>query len=225
MLLIHADPGARSAFIAAWLNNTLSGGAFDVGLSDAATHIKVHNLTDRRMLSNHLGTSIRIQPTFARLSLHCLLFLRKNVYVQQPDFTRDEHSLETFSKIWGFIKNIFEEHSKTDPTLYNYVINFEDTFDINALCDLYAKVNGRMPAQDEIDKAIATNASSNIHLDKNHACSIAAELYKVEQQHQLLESQRHWSIVDVYKTAPTTELFDTVIGNVQQDQYTRNEYV
>lgn len=43
-LLIHADPGARSVFVAAWLTNCLTRLAFDSGASLCPSYRKIHNI-------------------------------------------------------------------------------------------------------------------------------------------------------------------------------------
>jgi hypothetical protein len=77
-LLIHADPGARSGFIAAWLNDNLEFAGFDVGTTANTFFKKIHQLENFDHLTKFSGTRIRIKPTFDMLALHLLLFLRKN---------------------------------------------------------------------------------------------------------------------------------------------------
>jgi hypothetical protein len=76
-LLIHADPGARSGFVAAWLTNKLDSVTFDVGLELCPDFVKIHKLTDYNQIKNFNGTTIRIQPQVEFIDLLCLLFLRK----------------------------------------------------------------------------------------------------------------------------------------------------
>jgi len=107
-LLIHADPGARGGFVAAWLTNRLSRLAFDSGAVLRPTFRKIHKLDNVNDIKNFIGTKIRIRPRIDSIDLHSLLFLRKNVYLQIPNFTQDEFSLETFTKLTHFSKEIFE---------------------------------------------------------------------------------------------------------------------
>lgn len=90
-LLIHADPGARSGFVAAWLTNCLTRLEFDVGQSLRSKFVKIHQLPNPESIKNHQGIKIRIKPCLSTVDLLALLFLRKNVHVQFPNFTKDEY--------------------------------------------------------------------------------------------------------------------------------------
>jgi hypothetical protein len=193
MLLIHADPGARSGFIAAWLTNKLSKLAFDSGVGLLPIYHKIHNLDDVGTLKNHLGIKIRVKPSIATIDLHSLLFLRKNVHVQLPDFTRNEYSLETFTKLHHFSKEILEWDHELDYDLYDVVINFADTFDNNFMINLYVSVNGVDPSPE--------------------IC------FEQEQALDLKEEHRFWSIVDVYNTTSVDQLYDTVLQSIVPSNY------
>ena len=128
-LLVHADPGARSGFLAAWLTNKLDRATFDSGLALTPRFKKIHRLITPNDILTFDGVKIRIKPTLESIDLHSLLFLRKNVHPQIPDFTRDEYSLDTFSKLVRFSNEIFRWDSELDYSLYDYVLHFDQTFD------------------------------------------------------------------------------------------------
>lgn len=218
-LLIHADPGARSGFIAAWLTNRLTKLAFDSGIRLAPQFSKIHVLNDVEVLKNFVGTKIRVRPSIETIDLHSLLFLRKNVYTQIPEFTRDEYSLETFTKLAHFSQEIFDWDSELDYSLYDIVLNFSDTFNHDYMIDLYKKVVGIDPTQDMIDMLIKTNELNNIAIDKNHACSILKLTLMKEQQLGLKEEHRFWSIVDAYNSTPVDQLYDTVLKLIAPSNY------
>ena len=218
-LLIHADPGARSGFVAAWLTNKLDCVTFDVGLELCPEFVKIHKLTNDKQIKNFSGTTIRIQPQVEFIDLLCLLFLRKNIYPQIPNFTRDEYSLETLTKLVEFSKEIFEWNAELDYSLYDYVITFNDTFDTERMIDLYKKINNQDPTTKLIDILIKTNELNNIILDKNHACSILKLTILKELELGLKEQHRFWSIVDIYNNTPVSELYDSVSESIDPKNY------
>jgi hypothetical protein len=218
-LLIHADPGARSGFIAAWLTNRLTTLAFDSGASNRPRHTKIHKLQDVNMLKKFSGTKIRVRPSIESIDLHSLLFLRKNVYEQVPEFTRNEYSLETFTKLTHFSQEIFEWDSELDYSLYDIVLNFADTFDHKYMIDLYKQINNIYPTEQMIDMLLATNDLNNILIDKNHACSILKLCLAKEMELGLKEQYRFWSIVDVYNSTPIDQLYNTVSESIFPGNY------
>jgi len=218
-LLIHADPGARSGFVAAWLTNRLTKLAFDSGASLHPQFCKIHVLNNVEVLKNFVGTKIRVRPSIETIDLHSLLFLRKNVYSRIPEFTRDEYSLETFTKLTHFSQEIFQWDSELDYSLYDIILDFAHTFDNDYMISLYKKVVGVNPTQSMIDMLIKTNELNIIPIDKNHACSIVKLCFMQEQHLVLKEEHRFWSIVDVYNTTPVDRLYDTVLQLIVPENY------
>jgi hypothetical protein len=218
-LLIHADPGARSGFVAAWLTNRLSKLAFDSGASLRPPYFKIHKLENVNDIKNFVGTKIRIRPQIESIDLHSLLFLRKNVYLQIPDFTRDEFSLETFTKLTHFSQEIFAWNQELDYSLYDIVMDFADTFDNDFMVALYKKVVGTDPPNDTIDMLAKTNELNCIPIDQNHACSILKLCLAQEQKLGLKEEHRFWSIVDVYNTTAIDQLYTTVLKSIAPSNY------
>ena len=209
-LLIHADPGARSGFVAAWLTNRLSKLAFDSGAGLRPSYLKIHKLDNANDIKNFTGIKIRVRPAVDSIDLHSLLFLRKNVYEQIPNFTRDEYSLETFTKLTHFSQEIFGWDHELDYSLYDIVIDFADTFNNDFMIALYKKVVGTDPTSHMINMLIKTNELNCIPIDQNHACSILKLCFIREQQLGLKEEHRFWSIVDTYNATPVDQLYDTV---------------
>jgi hypothetical protein len=218
-LLIHADPGARSGFVAAWLTNKLSKLTFDSGASLNPPFRKIHKLDNVADLTKFTGTKIRVRPNIETIDVHSLLFLRKNVYLQIPNFTRNEYSLETFTKLTHFAQEIFEWDQELDYNLYDIVIDFADTFNTDYMIGLYKKVTRIDPTNDMIDMLIKTNEINNILIDQNHACSILKLCLMQEQKLGLKEEHRFWSIVDVYNTTAIDQLYDTVLKSIVPENY------
>jgi len=217
--LIHADPGARSGLVGAWLSNMLSGNSFDVGVQDGVDFLKIHHLLDENQIKNFNGVKIRIRPTYTKIDLHCLLFLRKNVYTQIPNFTKDEYSLETFTKLWEFALQCFAEDLVLDNKLYDHILTFDDTFCTEKLIDLYKKVHQKTPTNVQINALDTTNQLSNIAIDTNHSSAIVKLCLNKEKELSLKESKRFWSIVDVYKTTPVKQLYNTVLEKIKPENY------
>lgn len=218
-LLIHADPGARSGLVAAWLTNKLDSVSFDAGSELRPEFFKIHKLTDSTHIKNFNGVKIRIRPQVEYIDLLSLLFLRKNVYLQIPNFTRDEYSLEMLTKLVEFSKEIFQWDDEVDYSLYDHVIGFNDTFDINCMIDLYIQINQQDPTTELINTLIKTNELNNISIDKNHASSILKLTMLKESELDLKEEHRFWSIVDIYNSVPVTDLYDTVSKSIDPKNY------
>lgn len=218
-LLIHADPGARSGFIAAWLTNCLTSSEFDSGIAHRPKFVKIHQLKNDDSIIKHHGIKIRVKPSVTVIDLHCLLFLRKNVHVQNKNFTRDEYSIETFDKLTYFAKEILAEDCKLNYSLYDIIIEFADTFNNNHMIDLYIHVNKTAPSPEMIKVLKKTNIINNININKNHACSILKLCLEKEQALELKEECRFWSIDDVYNNTPVNKLYDTVNKMIVPENY------
>lgn len=218
-LLIHADPGARSGFLAAWITQKLTRLTFDSGKELNPQFYKIHKLDNTQQIINFSGIKIRIRPTFKMIDLHCLLFLRKNLYNQLPNFTRDEFSLDTFTKLTHFVQELFENDTRLDYSVYDYIINFEDTFDTQCMINLFQQINNKAPTTAEIDMLIQTNQLNSIKIKKNHSTSILKLCLEKEEQLALKESERFWSIVDVYNTVDCELLYDVVSDKIKTENY------
>jgi hypothetical protein len=218
-LLIHADPGARSGFVAAWLTGKLSSVVFDVGAELQPNFIKIHNLNNDNQLKKFNGIKVRIKPQLDSIDLLSLLFLRKNVYTLIPNFTRDEYSLETLTKLVEFSKEIFQWDAELNYSLYDHTINFNDTFNTERMIDLYKQINYQFPAEELVDILIKTNKLNNISIDKNHACSILKLTFLKELQLGLKEEHRFWSIVDIYNNTPVDKLYNKISESIDIKNY------
>jgi hypothetical protein len=221
-LLIHADPGARSGLVSAWLQNNLSGAGFDVGVTTQTKYKKIHVLSDVSEVKNFQGFKIRIRPSFEKLSLQLLLFLRKNVYSMIPNFTKDEFSIETFSKVYIFAKECFAHDQQVDLNVYDHVMYFRDTFDLDKMIDLYQKVNGVVPKKQEIDAFLKNNHMNLVDIDVNSACNIAAMILQKEYEMNLLESNRLWSLTQIYNAVPVNDLYNQITTAIKAENYQSN---
>ena len=218
-LLIHADPGARSGFVAAWLQDNLTRVGFDAGATTKTPFLKIHNLDNNKRIKSFQGTKIRIKSTFNLLNLQLLLFLRKNVHVQLPNFTKDEYSVETFSKVYIFAKECFDNEKFVDYSLYDYSIAFNDTFDMDKMINLYHQVNNQYPDKTNINLAIIHNKMNQIELGNNHACSIAAMILETESKLNLEETNRTWSVPILYNTTAIEDLYTTIKSMIVSNKY------
>jgi hypothetical protein len=218
-LLIHADPGARSGFLAAWLTDTLTRVSVDAGSELNPPYVKIHKLENINDIKLFNGIKIRIKPNLEYIDLITLLFLRKNVYKLIPDFTRDEYSLETFSKLTRFSNEIFHDDAELNYEVYDYVIDFKDTFNTDCMKEIYTKVTGKVADSSMIEILEKTNIVNNISIDKNHSCSIVKLVLTQENKLQLKEEHRYWSIVDIYKNTATEQRYDAVLKSIVASNY------
>ena len=218
-LLIHADCGARSGFVGALLTDTLTKVSFDVGRELGTRFLKIHELKNVDEVKLFDGIKIRIRPTYSLIDLLSLLFLRKNVYAMIPDFTKNEYSLETFTKLTRFSEELFQWDAALDNSLYDYVFDFDDTFDVDTMAKLYTSVTTKPLDSNTIDIINQTNIVNRIPIDKNHACSIMKMVLNRELELGLKEENRYWSIVDVYNATPVEKLYDTVYNSIKPENY------
>jgi hypothetical protein len=219
-LLIHADPGARSGFVASWLTDKLSRVSFDSGAEFKPQFTKIHRLQDASRLKNFNGVKIRIKPTLSMIDQHALLFLRKNVYTNDTNkFTFDEFSFETLSKLDCFVDDILCWDSKLDYKLYDHVILFSDTYSTQSMIDLYQLINHQMPDDTQIKILELTNQNNCFTLDKNHACAILKLILTKEHILNLNKKQRFWSIVDVYQNTKKEKLYNTIDSLICDNNY------
>lgn len=218
-LLIHADPGARSGLLGAWLLDELRLVTFDVGKELGTRFRKIHRLHDAKIIQTHPGVKLRVRPKLDHIDLHCLLFLKKNVHAQFPNFSRDEYDLATFAKLYKFAEEVFRWNSELDYNLYDYIIDFDQTFDCDHMIHLYYSMNQQMPSRQSIDILLRTNDQNRIKLDLNHAASIVKTVLIKEKQLRVQETQRRWSIVEVYTQTPRCRLYDTVVTYLHPDHY------
>jgi len=217
--LIHADPGARSGFLATWLTDNLKDAGFDVGITARPNFVKIHTLDHVDRIINFPGIKIRIKPSFDKLNLQLLLFLRKNVHKQIPNFTRNEFSLETFSKVYIFAKECFEHDASLNYLHYDHVIDFCDTFNLEKLTELYVKCNNFYPAMYNINYMLKNNAMNQLPIEKNHACNISAMLITTETKMNLKEKNRKWSLPAIYNTVDINDIYDTIRSKIKAENY------
>jgi hypothetical protein len=220
-LLIHAYPGARSGFVAAWLNDNLDQAGFDVGDTAKTSFVKIHYVNNgtNDKIKRHQGPKIKIKSSFDLLSLQLLLFLRKNVHTQLPNFTKDEYSLETCSKVYVFAKECIDDEKLVDYSLYDYLISFDDTFDIDKMVNLYYQINNRYPDETHVKLAVTHNKMNQIELDNNHACSIAAMILETEFKMHLKETDRTWSLPILYNTTAITDRYRIIKSLIIPNNY------
>jgi len=225
-LLIHADQGARSGFIASWLTDKLTRVAFDSGASLKPKFYTIHTLGNIAFAStgtvnsiiNFSGVKIRVRPSVDTIDLQLFLFLKK-AGKNLEYINKNEYSLTAFTNLYEHAKEVFKHDAELDHNLYDIVLNFADTFNYNFMIDLYKKVVGISPTQDMIDTLIKTNELNCIPIDKNHACSIVKLCFTQEQHLGLKEEHRFWSIVDIYNSTPVDQLYNTVLQSIVPENY------
>ena len=225
-LLIHAAPGARSGLVASWLLKKLDIAYFDVGANIQPKFNKIHQITDKNQLREFNGFKIKIQSNLEYIDQHLLLYLRKNIWIFAPRFTKDEYSIEMYSELMTFALdvlnqqlNLNEDLTDIDYSLYNETIDFIDTYNTASMINLYQKFNNCHPTDNEIVNLEATNKCNTVEINKNQVYSIIKLILTKEKKLGLKEENRVWSIVDVYKSTPIIKLYETVDGLINTSNY------
>lgn len=199
-LLIHGHPGARLGFVAAVLQDKLENGCFDVGRTIMPDFVKLHTF-DQSIVSTFSGIKICIHTTFDLLYLHLFLFFQKNVLtVTDQEIKKNFQNIHftdrrILDKMFYSLNSDWLPDAKiTRNELYNYHINFEQTFDIEFMCNLYFKVNQTLPSSRLIEAIQQTNQINFPFIDQNHSCIVAAEILKYEHTYNFTEQDRSWNL-------------------------------
>jgi hypothetical protein len=87
------------------------------------------------------------------------------------------------------------------------------------MIDLFQQINNKSPTAAEIDMLLQTNQLNSITIEKNHSTSILKLCLEKEEQLSLKESERFWSIVDVYNTVDCELLYDVVSDKIKTENY------
>lgn len=225
-LLIHGHPGSRLGFVAAVLQNQLLNNLFDVGIHVPSKYVKLHSF-DQKLVSSFSDIKIRIHTTLSMLDRHFILFFQKNV--QKQDNTYQTFSITDRRIIdkmyYAFNSKWLPDAAATIPNLYDYNINFEQTFDIEFMCDLYFQVNKNLPSSALVEAMQTTNQANVQPIETNHGCRVAAEIIKFEQGNNLTEHDRSWQLNQVCAFTDSGEcldpdnLYDNVMSKLSSEFY------
>lgn len=219
-LLICADPGARLGTVANWLNNSLECAVFEPGIVfKDVKYKKIHTDFQNTVAKNYSGYKIRIRPSFKKLSTHLYLFLLKNVYAQIKGFSKNPYDLETATKVICSAQDWFLHDQQIDLSIYNTVCNFEDTYNIDFMIEIYQTINNCLPSDKLINILLETNKLNDPDLDKNYACVIAAMIMQREHELGLKEKDRLWSLPLTYTNTHQEALYDTIYNCITINNY------
>jgi hypothetical protein len=210
-LLIHGHPGSRLGFVAAVLTDKLSDHLFDVGDLVHKDFRKLHRF-DSEILSSFPNTKICIHTTFAMLDRHFFLFFQKNSLKIETEKFQNLHTTnrEIIEKMYyAFNSDWFPDAAITIPNLYDYNINFEQTFDIDFMCDLYFQVNKKLPSSKLVQAMQTTNQSNSQPIALNHGCRVAAEIIKFERHNNFTEHDRSWQLNEACNFTDSGECLDS----------------
>jgi hypothetical protein len=224
MLLITADPGARSHFVAAWLNNKLIKPYFDVGINSyTPTVTKIHFDYNNVQAKSFQGLKIRIRPEIEKLDLHLYLFFKKAAVHKNlaPSFQTSEYSFECYEKVYQSAMHWLDHDQQVDLSLYDQVLNFSDTYNIDLMTNLYRWYNQQSPTDEQIHVMKLTNEISLPQIQHNNACRIAASVIALEQQQGLREADRQWSVEQQFQTNDDT-LYQRIVDKINPIYYKTN---
>lgn len=225
MLLITADPGARSHFVAAWLLNKLAKPYFDVGINSyTPTVTKIHFDYDNVQANSFQGLKIRIRPEIEKLHLHLYLFFKKATVHKNLGavFKSSEYSFECYEKVYQSAMHWLDHDQQVNLSLYDKVINFSDTYNINLMIDMYCWYNKQSPSDEQIHVMELTNEVSLPDLSKNNACQIAASVILLEQHLGLKEANRQWSVEKEYQDSDLESLHQRIVKKITPVNYTEH---
>lgn len=195
MILIHGAPGSRLGFVNAFLTNTLLPNMYDVG--QTSKFVKFHTY-NKESVKKFNGKKIYIQLSNNLLFLHLFLFFEKNVLVQDPAYKQYHQTHRTlFDKFYYTCKMWFDDERITDTSLYDYVVPFEKTYDIDYLVELYQLFNGTMPSDILLESVRTTNLKNYPNIPENHAARVAASVFNFEYKNMYLEENRLWVVNEV----------------------------
>jgi len=223
-LLIHADPGARAHLLASWLKSELSKVHYDIGVNTPTKFIKLHTDWNNVDTQKFDGIRIRIKPSFNMLATHSHLFLTKNVYKQIPNFPKDGFGITTVEKLLETIKTWWYHDQQVNLSLYNKVVNFNDTYNDDSMIELFFWYNNRYPTSQQIKILQEINKLNCPVLDRNSACSVAAMIVEQEFIKNLKEINRYWSLENIYKNSDTSQLYDTIYDFIIPENYGTSDF-
>ena len=218
-LLIHADPGGRAHFVATWLKSELSEAHYDVGKQIFTDFTKIHNDWNNDEAKKFDGIRIRIKSGFTLLATQLHLFLNKNVYFLVPNFTKDQFSFTAVEKLLEAVKGWWYHDMQVDYTLYDKIINFNDTYNTDYMIELFFWYNNKHPSAEQIEVLVQTNKLSNPEIDCNHSTSIAAMITEKEYSQGFKEIERYWSLKNIYETSDVQKLYETVYNAIVPENY------
>ena len=244
-LFISADPGARSVFTGSWLCGLLKNAYYDVG-AEIDPQIDINNFTHPTSPSHHGPTPvtkchddwqnlqaksfsgikihIEMSGSVEMLAVHGHLFLIKSVYKFIPQFPRNPYSIETVYKIHEAFKNWEHHADQIDHSLYDFVLHFEDTYDLEIMTDLYQKIRKIPPSAQEIDAFKATSQLNRPKLDPNNGCVLAALIHLREKKLGLKEIDRFWSLSEIMMHTPKVDWYQTIEHTIDPANYGRSQF-
>jgi len=226
-LLVHGHPGSRLGFVVAVLSDKLLDNLFDVGDLVRQDFCKLHRFNPQ-ILSSFSDTKICIHTTFAMLDRHFFLFFQKNVLKIEPEKFQNRHMTdrEIIDKMYyAFNSDWSPDAAVTVDNCYDYHIDFEQTFSIESMCDLYFQVNKKSPSSSLIDAIQTTNQINSQPMALNHGCRIAAEIIKFEHQNNFTERDRSWQLNEICSFTDSGEcldpdnLYDNVMSKLSVEFY------
>ena len=208
-LLVHGHPGSRLGFVAAVLTDKLLNNLFDVGGLVQQNFRKLHRFNPQ-VLSSFSKTKICIHTTFAMLDRHFFLFFHKNVLTIEKFQNLHVTNREIIEKMYyAFNSDWLPDAAITVADCYDYHVDFEQTFDIEFMCNLYFQVNKKSPSSSLVDAMQTTNQVNSQPIALNHGCRIAAEIIKFEHQNNFTEHDRSWQLNEICTFTDSGECLDS----------------
>lgn len=193
-LLIHGAPGSRLGFLNAFLTNSLESNSFDVG--HTVPFCKLHTF-DANVVEKFTGKKIYIKLSTDLLWLHLVLFFEKNVKKIKKEFRELDYTHRTlFDKFYYSSNAWYQDEAVTNLDLYDFVVPFDQTYNIEYLVNLYQQINGTAPSRELLCAVASTNQLNQLDVPDNHTARVAAAVFNFEHQQGLNELDRLWALND-----------------------------
>jgi hypothetical protein len=145
------------------------------------------------------------------LDRHFFLFFQKNILKIEKEKFKDRHvtDREVVEKMYyAFNSDWAPDSAITVTNCYDYNINFEQTFNIEFMSDLYYQVNKKSPSSRLVEAMHTTNQTNTQPIELNHGCRVAAEIIKFEHQNNFTEHDRSWQLNQVCTFTDSGECLD-----------------
>jgi hypothetical protein len=229
-LLIVAPAGGRAGAVCTFLND-IEKISFDVGfninssLFDKFHSLKIHNedytLNHDTIERKNYYPKILIIPEIKNLNLMLYLFYKKNCQNQIEGFcAENEYSKKTFDKLYYTGIDYIKKFYKPNKYQYDYILTFEDTFDVKILTKIFLKVHGYSPKKTTISSFIESCNLSNVDIDCNHPASLAKLIIEKEKNLNLDDIYRKkWSADEILETQPPSQWYTEINKKIHHDNY------
>jgi hypothetical protein len=133
---------------------------------------------------------------------------------------------KNFTKIYFNMLDSWTTNQAIRNNTFTHRLNFCNLFDEDFMINFFQDVNGNIPSDNQIKFLQHDNKKQQIAFDqkiKLHPVQIAHKIFAFEKLHGLSDTQRLWSIVDLWKQycTPSYEFLDTLEKYLDLQHYSK----